>query len=129
MERILPGTQLAALPSQPSSGAPTPGPPNRAVPAAPPIQAQPLASIPTPISTEAVGAFIQLGAFSSAENAESFRDKMKRDLDWMREPLSVAFRDGLHRVRIGPLANRDEAQAIAEKVRSTMNISPVVTQP
>ena len=94
-----------------------------------PVMPLPLGTAATPISSEKSGVFIQLGAFSTAQNADSFRDKMQRDLDWMREPLGVVFKDGLHRVRIGPLANREEAQAIADKVRNTMNISPVVTSP
>jgi rare lipoprotein A len=126
VERIFAGTQAAqATPSSAavqviaiSSAASV-----AALPSQPLIQAS-----PAPISTERAGVFIQLGAFSSPENADSFRDKMKRDLDWMREPINVSFKDGLHRVRIGPLANREEARAIADKVRVTLNI-PVVTQP
>jgi len=127
VERIFAGTQLAE--ATPSSAAAqvvaiSNGASVTALPAQPPILA-----VPAPISTEGAGVFIQLGAFSSPENADSFRNRMKRDLDWMREPLNVSFKDGLHRVRIGPLANREEAKAIADKVRVTLNIFPVVTQP
>jgi peptidoglycan lytic transglycosylase len=127
VERVFPGTLVAQVPA--TQGMDATAPLVTSVPEQTPLQVQPLASVPTPISTEATGVFIQLGAFSGSENAESFRDKMKRDLDWMREPISVWFKDGLHRVRIGPLANREEAQAIAEKLRNTMNISPLITQP
>lgn len=127
VERIFAGTQAAQTPP-PSAAAQvvaiSGGPSVTALPPQPPIQFS-----PAPISTEGAGVFIQLGAFSSPENADSFRNKMKRDLDWMREPVNVSFKDGLHRVRIGPLANREEAKAIADKVRITLNIFPVVTQP
>jgi rare lipoprotein A len=126
VERIFAGTQVAQTPP-PSVAAQvvaiSSGPRVTALPPHLPIQAS-----PAPISTEGAGVFIQLGAFSSPENADTFRNKMKRDLDWMREPINVSFKDGLHRVRIGPLANREEARAIADKIRITLNI-PVVTQP
>jgi len=83
----------------------------------------------TPITSEAQGVYIQLGAFGSAENAAGFRERMQRDLNWMREPIAVAFKDGLHRVRIGPLTNRDEAEAIAAKVRETHDLTPVISRP
>ena len=54
---------------------------------------------------------------------------MIRDLNWMREPIAVAFKDGLQRVRIGPLSNRDEAEAIAAKVRETHNLTPILSKP
>ncbi len=122
VERIFPGVQVTAT-------APPPTPASSAAVMPQPLLPQPLTSTATPISSEKSGIFIQLGAFSAAQNADSFRDKMQRDLDWMREPLSVVYKDGLHRVRIGPLSNQEEALAIADKVRSTMNISPVVTSP
>lgn len=127
VERIFAGTQVAQ--AAPSSAAAQ----VVAVSSAPSVTAlapqAPIQALPAPISTERAGAFIQLGAFSSSDNADSFRNKMKRDLDWMREPINVSFKDGLHRVRIGPLANRDEAKAIADKVRVTLDFVPIVTQP
>ena len=60
------------------------------------------AAIRTPVvAQENAGMWVQLGAFSSAEAAESFRDKVTRDLDWIHEPVQVVQRDGLSRVRLG----------------------------
>ena len=85
------------------------------------------AVIETPVvSQEPAGLWLQLGAFSSAESAESFRQKMARDLPWLLEPAQVMARDGLHRVRLGPYRNRDEASAIADKVRSSLGFLPVL---
>lgn len=108
-----------------------PEPPPVAVVTVPPSTPNPpvVQTAPTPITTEAQGVFIQLGAFGSAENATQFRERMQRDLNWMREPISVAFANGLHRVRIGPLANREEAEAIAEKVRETHGLTTVISKP
>ena len=79
------------------------------------------------VAQEAAGLWLQLGAFSSAETAESFRDHAARELPWMMEPIQVMQRDGLHRVRLGPYRSRDEATAIAEKVRQSLGIAPALT--
>lgn len=150
VERVFPGQESVQVASASIRTAP-------AVPLAPPVVATPLPSLsppvgvpdqpavatvtlptptppvvqtaPTPITTDAQGIFIQLGAFGSAENAGQFRDRMQRDMNWMREPISVAFANGLHRVRIGPLANRDEAEAIAQKVRETHGLTTIISKP
>ena len=86
------------------------------------------AFVETPMVTaETAGLWLQLGAFSSAETAESFRDHAARELTWMMEPISIQQRDGLHRVRLGPYRTRAEANAIAEKVRQTLGTAPTVT--
>jgi rare lipoprotein A len=90
-------------------------------------QPVPLA-IETPmVAQEAAGLWIQLGAFSSAETAESFRDHVVRELSWMYEPVQVSARDGMHRVRLGPYRSRDEAAAIADKVRQSLGFAPALT--
>ena len=88
----------------------------------------PMATVETAVVTqEPAGLWLQLGAFSSAEGAESFRDHVARQLPWLLEPLQVASRDGLHRVRAGPYRNRDEATAIADKLRESLGFAPVMT--
>lgn len=84
--------------------------------------------IETPVIVEeTAGLWLQLGAFSSREGAEDFRDKVARQLTWFHEPVQVTARDGLHRVRLGPYRNRDEALAIADKVRQTLGFAPALT--
>jgi len=73
------------------------------------------------------GLWLQIGAFSSRESADIFRDQAARDLSWNNEPLDVSPRDGLYRVRLGPYRNREEAEAIAAKVRGTLGIAPKMT--
>jgi rare lipoprotein A len=101
----------------------------RAEPARPgEVQPVPLA-IETPmVAQETAGLWIQLGAFASAESADSFREHVVRELPWMLEPVQVASRDGVHRVRLGPYRSRDEAAAIADKVRQSLGFAPAVTQ-
>jgi rare lipoprotein A len=83
-----------------------------------------------PITTEGAALFLQLGAYSNQDSANIFRDRMMRELDWNREPLTVVFKDGLWRVRMGPYAARAEAEAIQARVRESHDFSPVIsTQP
>ncbi len=79
------------------------------------------------VTQDPAGLWLQLGAFSSRESADSFRDKMLRDLAWNNEPLQVFSREGMHRVRMGPYRNRDEAGAIADKVRQSLGFAPSLT--
>lgn len=85
-------------------------------------------AVETPVVVaESSGLWLQLGAFSSREGAESFRDHAVRELSWNHEPVQVAPRDGLYRVRLGPYRNREEALAIADKVRETLGFAPTLT--
>jgi rare lipoprotein A len=78
------------------------------------------------VSSEAAALWLQLGAFSSVEGAESFREKVARELPWLLEPIAVSSHDGLHRVRLGPYRNAEEAAAIGDKVRRSLGYAPVL---
>jgi rare lipoprotein A len=93
----------------------------------------PTVTTPT-VSTSAIIAdanelYLQLGAFGSSENAEIFRARMARELDWNREPILVVHKDNLYRVRMGPYKSRDEADAVAAQVRQSHDFSPVIQKP
>jgi rare lipoprotein A len=105
------------------------GPPPVETALAPVAEPQPTpTAIETPvIAQEAAGMWLQLGAFSSAEGAESFRKKVATQLPWLLEPLQVTQRDGLHRVRAGPYRNREEAVAIADKLRESLGFAPLMS--
>ncbi len=92
----------------------------------PPVTAAPIVS---PLVAETGVLFLQLAAFSSQDNAEIFRARMARELDWNHEPIQVLFKDGLYRVRLGPYANRAEAEAVAAQVKASHDFSPVITKP
>ena len=99
--------------------------------------AETVASAPTPptaanvetamLQREAAALWLQLGAFSSAESAEGFRERIARELDWLNEPIQLTSHDGVHRVRIGPYRNATEAGAIGDKVRRSLGVAPVLT--
>jgi rare lipoprotein A len=99
--------------------------------------AQPLAPLTekiaaTPAVLPATGAdgsvFLQLGAFSSRENAENFSGKMKLGLGQLVEKLQIVDAGGLFRVRLGPYANRSEAGQVATQISQAANISPVIAR-
>jgi len=109
----------AAIASAPAAPAPVP-----ATIATPMVEAEP-AGLGGP---QPVGAtfWIQLGAFSSAQAAESFRDRAERELDWMHEPIRVVAVGALQRVRLGPYRTRTEAEAIAERARQSLGVAPAI---
>ena len=141
------GTQLASAPRPAVAPAvATVTTPPVAAPAAPAVATvtTPLAAAPAPaavempaprpaevatplVAAESAGHYLQLGAFSSVDNAESFRDKVARELVWLFEPIQVIQAGSLHRVRLGPYKTREEAQAIADKIRATLDFAPVIT--
>jgi len=51
-----------------------------------------------------------------------------RDLTWIFEPIQVVQRDGLARVRLGPYRSRDEAEAIAAKLRDSLGYAPSIIE-
>lgn len=70
------------------------------------------------------GIFLQLGAFASADNAESLRSHLTRELDWLVEGVQINAGGGMHRVHLGPYANRGEAEKVAEKIRLALGYKP-----
>ncbi|WP_301101313.1 septal ring lytic transglycosylase RlpA family protein [Propionivibrio sp.] len=70
------------------------------------------------------GVFLQLGAFSNADNAESLRSHLARELDWLNEGIQVNVGAGMYRVHLGPYASRPDAEKIAEKIRLALGYKP-----
>lgn len=76
----------------------------------------------------APGFWIQFGAFSKLDGAESFRKKLVQEADWMA-PLLAVFKDrALHRLQAGPYASRDDARQAAERVRLALAVEAVVVE-
>lgn len=95
---------------------------------APPVM-QELTPPASPVAVSAApaslrGVFLQLGAFSSADNAESLRSHLMRELDWLNEGIQINAGGGMHRVHLGPYASRAEAEKVAEKIRLALGYKP-----
>ena len=72
------------------------------------------------------GVFLQLGAFANADNAESLKNHLTRELDWLAEPMRINTGGGVHRLHLGPYASRGEAERVAEKIRLALGYRPTV---
>lgn len=92
-----------------------------------PAPAQPAAALPA--AHDSRGFWLQLGAFRTAEAARRARSRFARELPWIAEPIAVVEAGGLYRARLGPYANRAEAQAIAQKARRSLGFTPSIVQP
>jgi rare lipoprotein A len=106
-----------------------------AEPAAPPVNAAatapPAVTVDTPtpvvaVTTEQKGLFLQLGAFGSQGNAESYLARLRTQVEWLAPALHVYPKDGLYRVHAGPYANQAEARATAERLSQALGIKAVV---
>ncbi len=138
LERVFADGKTATLPIVTSSPTPTTMPVAApTLPAAAVVSTVQLSEVPintttsiapaSPITADQGLLFLQLGAFSSQDNAEIFRARMSRELDWNREPIVVSKKDGLYRVRLGPYKSREEAEAIQARVKESHDFSPVIS--
>lgn len=91
-----------------------------------PVRAPPPMPSPAPVADEPGGIYLQLGAFSVAQNADEFMRKMRLDLSWLADSIRVDGRDGLYRVHAGPYTSRDAAQRDAQRVRQTLGFPAYV---
>jgi rare lipoprotein A len=96
--------------------------PSVATAAADPPKAAPQA----PLETEAAGVYLQLGAFSGQDNAQNFYAKIRQQLGTLADALHIFPRNGLFRVHLGPYRDRSEALAVADRLRQSLDISPMI---
>jgi len=89
----------------------------------PPLQL-PAAAAPEALGAASSGVFLQLGAFSNADNADNLRAHLARELDWLNEGIQINASGGIHRVHLGPYRNRSEAEVVAEKIRMALGYKP-----
>jgi rare lipoprotein A len=87
---------------------------------------------PVMISREAPpdysGVYLQLAAFGSRENAESYLARARVQFEWLAERLQVRAREGLYRVHAGPYGTAAEAKQAAERIALGLGVRPVVTR-
>jgi len=132
VESLLPGDSSPA-PISPAAGSALATAPPRARPD-PVADPDPIAALTAPATeppslpavSEARGVFLQLGAFGSQENAESFRTRLLQQLAWLAEPIRIAPRDGMFRLHLGPYRDARDAGRIAERIREALDVKPFV---
>ena len=108
---LIPAEAIARVAEAAPAPAPAPAPPD-----------------PVPMSADRSGLFLQLGAFSSRANAENFRARIQRSLDWLKQEIEIVLRDRLHRVQLGPYQDRKEAALVAERIREALEFRPIVVK-
>ena len=140
VETILPGgggAMFASVPPQPAPPRPQPEsaplaaalepePPATQLSAAGPPSAASVGVPSVPLTEDAGGIYLQLGAFGSRENAENFLARMKIEIEWLASTLHVFSRDGLFRVHAGPYPREVEAHQDAERISQSLGVRPFV---
>ena len=76
-------------------------------------------------SDSATGVYLQLGAFSARDNAESFRARVYGQVGWLNDAIEIFPRDGLFRLHLGPYRDREQASGMAERLRREIELNPV----
>jgi rare lipoprotein A len=97
----------------------------------PAIKVEPLTPA-SGIPVETAGAptgkvFLQLGAFKSAQGAESFLTRMRDELGDSGKMLTLFEKQGLTRVHLGPYANANEARNAASRLATKLGFKPFVS--
>lgn len=122
----LPPEPVAAAKPAPKPEAPKPEPkPAAAKPEPATATAKPVA-VPTAPAASSVGFAVQLGAFGQATEANALRDKV-RAAGFSAFVEQVRTDKGtLNRVRVGPVANRAEAENLKAQVASKVGVAGMV---
>jgi len=79
-----------------------------------------------PGSQQAGSVYVQVGAFSSRENAESLRVRLTRELAWLHETAQVLLSGNLWRLHVGPYRSREDARSVAERIEAELNLKPLL---
>ncbi len=107
-------------------GVPLPAPAISAEAATPP-SLTPEAAIPVvTLSAEQKGLFLQLAAFGSQGNADSYLARLRMQVDWLGPALHVYSKDSLFRVHAGPYINQADARAAADRISQSLGIKAMV---
>lgn len=124
---------LPPEPAKPVAAAPKPAEVPKPVPAKPevakPEPAKPVVAAPTAPAAPAassVGFAVQLGAFGRAEEANALRDRVRAAGFSAFVEQVRTDKGALNRVRVGPVANRGDAEQLRAQVAAKVGISGMV---
>jgi rare lipoprotein A len=85
-----------------------------------------VAQSPQTTSGDAAGVYLQLAAFGSRTNAESYLARAKVQVEWLAQVLHLFARDGLYRIHAGPYASSSEAREAAERIGLAVGAKPLI---
>jgi rare lipoprotein A len=75
---------------------------------------------------ELPGVYLQMGAFSSRESAESLQSRVAREAAWLQETVQVLSSGALWRLHVGPYRSREDARSVAERIEAELNLKPLL---
>jgi rare lipoprotein A len=92
------------------------------------LQSASAAPAPTQVAqvAEPKSIYVQLGAFSSKENAEDLRSRLARQLTWLTDSVQVLASGALWRLHVGPYRSNDAARSVAERIEAELNLKPLL---
>ena len=110
------------------SAPPAPMPAETAPAATVPAATVPSNAVRAAAATPAVGtggsrSWLQLGAFSSRDNADAARARLARTLDWLAAPIELIEERGLFKLQAGPLAPAAAREA-ADRIHEATAFRP-----
>jgi len=114
----------------PTAPVPSPDAASAVLPAATAASTATVADAPVAraYTVPARGFWVQLGVFKQREGAESFHQRVVRELDWLA-PLLAVFSDApMYRLQAGPYPSRSEARAAAERIREGLQLVPEIVE-
>ncbi|MEN1926343.1 SPOR domain-containing protein [Luteimonas sp. MJ293] len=110
---------LDAAPAQPRQ--------QQAAAATPPATPTPTPAPATPAAAPDVGFVVQLGAFSSAGDANALRDRVRaQGFNAFTQTVQTADRGVLTRVNAGPVVSRAEAERLKAQVQDKVQVEGMV---
>lgn len=123
VEQILPDELSATQPP----AAPTPAPGLR-LPASLAASAAPAADVAagTGSAPAVSGIYLQIGAFSSRDNAEGFRASVQRHVAPFAERIELFADGGRFRLHAGPYASESDARTAADQIAALLKLKPFV---
>jgi rare lipoprotein A len=121
VEAIIPGRASASPAVAPVRPEPEPVVTAPAAVIDPPLPTPP--SIP--VTADAGRYYLQLGAFGSRENAETFLARLQSSLG-AADNLHIHARDQLYRVHAGPYASQTAAREAGDRLGAALGVKPVV---
>ncbi|CEE30189.1 SPOR domain-containing protein [Xanthomonas citri] len=115
-------------PTKPEVTKPIPAKPELAAKPEPakPEPAKPVVTAPVAPAASAVGFAVQLGAFGRAEDADALRDRVRAAGFSAFVEQVRTDKGALNRVRVGPVANRADAEQLRAQVAAKVGISGMV---
>ena len=85
-----------------------------------------LQSVLPQAQSQQAGVYVQVGAFSSRENAESLRARVARELEWLQDTVQVLLSGELWRLHVGPYRSQEDARSVAQRIEAELSLKSFV---